>query len=217
MMNGPVIVQFDDKKQRMSILKQDDRSVLVSAPMVFDPKPVDSVTLAVVPVPAITMLNMSVHIDKVSNDPKRAAGTKVGDTDKVRLVYDANAVDARTQRVPLLNFQHFIGGSYMPASPDAKMMPVDDAWLDLSTKPYKVHFKAAVVHGLPIIIDADENARRLTIRSQGADSEVYLTGPYDIDPTPITGAEAIAAGTAAPAGSRPAGPSLNSQSPAATP
>jgi hypothetical protein len=207
-MEQPVIVDFDAKQQRMFILKASDHSVIVSAPMIVDMTPIAGVSLGVVHVPAITALNMAVHIDQVSSDPARAAGMQVGDTDKVRIVYDANTVDPKTHRVALLNFQHFINGKYLPGSPNRVMMPVTDGWLDLGSQPYTVHFKAAVVHGVPIVIDADENTHRLSIRGQGGNA-VYLSGAYEIDPAPITGPEADAAGTPVPAGmpaSAPPGP-----------
>jgi predicted SnoaL-like aldol condensation-catalyzing enzyme len=75
-------------------------------------------------------------------------------------------------------------------------MPTNDAWLDLSRKPYRFHFHAAVTHGVPIIIDADEKTQRLSIRSQADPKVVLISGKYTIDPKPITGPEANTAATA---------------------
>ncbi len=72
----------------------------------------------------------------------------------------------------------------MPARPDPVMMPVGDSWLDLGTKPYRLHFKASVVHGDPILIDVDETARRLTIHPQNDPTAVVISGAYWIDSSP---------------------------------
>jgi hypothetical protein len=143
----------------------------------------------------IVMLNMAVTLDYVSAERSKAAPTKVGDIDRLRIVYDAAAVDPNTHRVRLLNLQHFIAGHYSPAAPDPRMMPLDDAWLDLGVTPYRLHFRAAVVHGDPIIIDIDEVSRRLTIHPQQHPQEAIISGPYAIDSTPITGPEAAVAGS----------------------
>jgi hypothetical protein len=76
------------------------------------------------------------------------------------------------------------------------MMPTDDSWLDTSALPYRLHFKAYVVHGQPIIIDADENTRTLAIHPQNDPASILESGHYEIDPTPSTGPEAMAAGSA---------------------
>jgi hypothetical protein len=143
----------------------------------------------------IVMVNMAVTLDYVSAERSKLASTKIGDIDRLRIVYDADAVDPITHRVRLLNLQHFIGGHYAPPAPDAVNMPLDDAWLDVGTAPYRLHLRAAVVHGDPIIIDIDEASRRLTIHPQQHPKEVIISGLYAIDSTPITGPEAIAAGT----------------------
>ena len=64
-------------------------------------------------------------------------------------------------------------------------MPMDDAWLDLSELPYRIHFMAAVTHGAPILIEFDDKTRRLSIRSQGRPADVRLAGPYVINPVQI--------------------------------
>jgi hypothetical protein len=157
-------------------------------------------SLAAWPSPApvthrLVLLNVTVTLDQVDAAHGAAAHAAVGQVDRVRIVYDADAVDPVTHRVRLLNFQHGIDGHYLPPRPDPVMMPMTDAWLDLGTRPYRMHFKAAVVHGDPILIDVDESTRRLTIHPQAQPSAVLISGPYVIDPTPLTGAEALAAGT----------------------
>jgi hypothetical protein len=143
----------------------------------------------------IVMLSMTVTLDQVSEERSKAAGAKIGDVDRLRLVYDANAVDPGTHRVALLNFQHFIGGQFTPVKPDPKMMPLDDAWLDVGARPYRLHFRAAVVHGDAIIIEADENTQRLVIHPQRQPDQIIIAGPYAIDSTPTSGHDADVAGT----------------------
>jgi hypothetical protein len=141
----------------------------------------------------LVMLRMSVTLDEVG--PGAPPGAKIGNIDKLRLIYDADAIDPLTHRVNLSNFQHYANGSYMPARPDPVSMPMTDAWLDLSHRPYRLHLKAAVVHGAAILIDVDENTRRLTIHPQGDLQKVLIAGPYLIDPTPHGGKSATKAGT----------------------
>jgi hypothetical protein len=191
----PVVVEFNDRTRRFTIFKQSDNSLIISAPYVIDPVPVRGISLMVVTAPAMTMLNMTVALDSVAPGQR----SKVGDVDQVRLVFDANAMDPKTKRVKLTNMQHFIGGKWLPAAVDPVMMPTDDAWLDTSALPYRLHFKAHVVHGQPIIIDADEHTMNLAIHPQQDPTSNLQSGHYEIDPTPITGPEAVAAGSAAPA------------------
>lgn len=141
----------------------------------------------------LVMLRMSVTLDEVGAGAP--PGAKVGNIDKLRVVYDADAIDPLTHRVKLSNFQHYTNGQYMPARPDPVSMPMTDAWLDLSHRPYRMHLKAAVVHGAAILIDVDENTRRLIIHPQDDLQKVLIAGPYLIDPTPLGGKSAIKAGT----------------------
>jgi hypothetical protein len=140
---------------------------------------------------AITMLNMTVTLDEVA--PGQPG--KVGDVDRLRIVYDASAVDPATKQVKLLNLQHFTGGRYFPPAPDPTQMPTDDSWLDTSSTPYRLHYKASVTHGQAIIIEFDENSYRLTIHPQQDPTATLESGVYRIDPVRITGPEAIAAGS----------------------
>jgi hypothetical protein len=132
--------------------------------------------------PPLVALTMYVTLDRVAG-PNAEHG-KVGDVDRIRLTYDPGAVDPATQRVPLVNFQHWQDGKWMPARPDPVMMPVGDSWLDLAQKPYRLHFKASVLHGDAIIIDVDEVTRRLTIHPQSDPTAVVISGAYWIDSSP---------------------------------
>jgi hypothetical protein len=142
--------------------------------------------------PAYIMYDVDVAVDQVAAGEQE----KVGDHDKVRIVYDHSELDPKTQRAGLKNLQHFIMGKWQPEHPDPIMMPMDDAWVDLSAHPYAVHFRAKVTHGKTIIIDLDEHTRRLSIRSQTDPSLVLMSGNYHVESKPITGPEAIAAATA---------------------
>jgi hypothetical protein len=143
--------------------------------------------------PEYVIHEVEIRIDRAAV----SEASKVGDVDHVRIVYDRHAVDPTSHRVKLINFQHLIGGAYRPEHPDPVFMPMNDAWLDLSKEPYRLHFHAAVTHGMPILIDVDARTRRLTIHPQSHPHEVLLSGRYQIDPRPITGAAAQAAATAA--------------------
>jgi len=132
--------------------------------------------------PAHTVaLTMFVTLDRVAAAPDGSRHSKVGDVDRIRLTYDARAVDPTTHRVKLLNFMN---GKYMPPRPDPVMMPVNDSWLDISQVPYRLHFKAAVVHGEAIVIVADEDTRRLTIYRQDDPAAVMISGAYTIERAP---------------------------------
>ena len=200
----PVLVDFDDQTQRMSIRLQSDQSVIVSAPYTVNPVPVaglDTQALLLRP-PAYLALDMDVAIDQAApGEPDT-----VGSHDKLHLVFDASAIDPRTHRVPLKNMQHFIQDKYLPAHPDPVFMPVDDSWLDLSTEPYALHFRARVVHGKPIVIEADEHTHRLVIHPQDHPEAALISGQYQIDPRPISGPEVTAAATPAVPGPMPAAP-----------
>jgi hypothetical protein len=141
--------------------------------------------------PAYAMLNLYVTLDQVAEGER----SKIGDVDHMRVVYDANALDPLTRRVRLINLQHFTGGAFDPPHPDPVMMPMNDAWLDLGSTPYRLHYRAAVTHGKPIVIEFDETTQRLSIRSQQPPAPVLISGPYRFDPTPVAGPEAISAAT----------------------
>jgi hypothetical protein len=191
----PVLVEFDEKAGRFAMLMQKDRSVVLSAPYQIAPASVTEaeVSAALRAPPAYVILNMYVTVDQV------AAGeaSHVGDVDRLRVVYDANAIDPDSKRVPLINLQHFIGGAFNPPHPDAVMMPTNDAWLDLNSAPYRLHYRAQVTHGKPIVIEIDEHTRRLSISSRQEPAGVLISGTYGFDPVALTGPEATAAATVA--------------------
>jgi hypothetical protein len=189
----PVILQFDERSGRFSILQQKNLAVLVAGSYRVDSQPAANVDLvrALRAPPAYVMLNMYVTLDEV------AAGepSQRGDVDRLRVVYDANAIDPVTKHVPLINMQHFIGGAFSPPHPDPVMMPMNDAWLDLSVVPYRLHYRAAVTHGKPIVIQVDETTQRLSIHPQEHPEQTLIAGAYGFDPTPVVGPEALAAAT----------------------
>jgi hypothetical protein len=131
--------------------------------------------------PHLVTLTMYVALDRIAAASDGASHGKVGDMDRIRLTYDADAVDPVTRRVALINFQHWMNGQYLPPHPDPVMMPVTDSWLDLTQIPYRLHFKASVIHGEPIVIEVSESTRRLTIYRQGDPQAVLLSGAYWID------------------------------------
>jgi hypothetical protein len=133
--------------------------------------------------PHLVALIMYVTLDRVAEGPAGSSHGKVGDMDRILLTYDADAVDPVSRRVTLINFQHWMNGHYLPPHPDPVMMPVTDSWLDLKQTPYRLHFRASVVHGEPIVIDVSEDNRRLTIYRQGDPTAILLSGAYWIDPT----------------------------------
>jgi hypothetical protein len=132
--------------------------------------------------PHLVALTMYVTLDRAAAGPDGSSHGKVGDIDRIRLTYDADAVDPVSRRAILINFQHWMNGKYLPPLPDPVMMPVTDSWLDLTQTPYRLHFRASVVHGEPIVIDVGENTRRLTIYRQGDPTAVLISGAYWIDP-----------------------------------
>jgi hypothetical protein len=206
---GTSTTLFDEIARTFSVSSNTDNSIVFLGHYAIDTKAAsgDSVTAVIMsvsagaqsPTPAkstIVMLNVDGVIEYVDPDQK---GYVVGGHDKVRIVYDEAAVDPKTHIVKLLNMQHFVRDHYSPARPNPTQMPMDDAWLDLSSLPYRFHYRASVVHGQPIIIEVDEKARTLSIKSATRPGNpVLLREKYTIDPTPIRGQEAIEAGTPTP-------------------
>lgn len=133
---------------------------------------------------AIVALDIDLPLDQV------AAGRpfKPGDHHRARIFYDDSTIEPATHRVHVLHMQHWMGSvGWVPARLDATSMPMTDAWLDLSRKPYRYHYSSAVIEGgEPVLVDFDEQAQRLTIRLQ-SDRTVVLSAPYAIDPTPVAG------------------------------
>jgi hypothetical protein len=114
---------------------------------------------------------------------------KAGDHNQMRVVYDDAAVDPHTRRARLLNVQHPVDGGFAPAVPDPSDMPVDDAWIDLSAKAPRVHFRAVVTHGKPIVITLDESTRRFELRPADAAQPPLLSGSYVVALRSTSGAD----------------------------
>lgn len=134
----------------------------------------------------IIALDIDIVLDQVSPEEP---GMKVGMHHKARIYYDDSKIDPATHRVRALHQQHT--PMLIPKHLDPEAEPMSNAWLDLSAKPYRYHYAASPVGGgwpFPYAILFDEQAMRMTIRKQ-SDGSLLLSGPYTIDPTPITGPE----------------------------
>ena len=132
----------------------------------------------------IVALDIDIVLDRVS--PEEPA-MKVGMHHEARIYYDDSTIDSATHRVRVLHQQHT--PMLIPKHLDPGAEPMSNAWLDLSAKPYRYHYAASPVSGswpFPYAILFDEQAMRMTIRKQ-SDGSLLLSGPYTINPTPITG------------------------------
>jgi hypothetical protein len=138
-----------------------------------------------------------------------------GKVHEARIFYDDAKIDPVTKRVAILHQQHT--PMLIPYHPDPAQMPVANAWLDLSAKPYRYHMAAspAVVPRPdgslpwpPYAILFDEVSARMTIRKQ-ADGSLELSGPYVVG-EPLSGPEIdwVIYGKGPPKGAqaRPPGP-----------
>ena len=146
----------------------------------------------------IVALHMTVTLDTVGTAQAAGGRRKLGDIDELHLVFNAAVIDKQTKRVKLLNVQHLTLGEYQPVTPDPVAMPVTDAWLDMATVPYRLHFRAAVNHAARILIVANESSRRLTIHPQDRPLDVEISGPYVIESKWLRSAAITRAGTPAP-------------------
>jgi hypothetical protein len=134
----------------------------------------------------IVALDIDIVLDKVSPEEK---GMAVGAHHNCRIFYDDSTIDPATHRVRVLHEQHT--PMLIPKHLDPLQEPMSNAWLDLSSKPYRYHYAASPGGGnwpFPYAIVFDETTLRMTIRKQ-SDGSLLLSGPYSIDPTPITGPE----------------------------
>lgn len=131
----------------------------------------------------IIALDIEITMDKVS--PQRQ---NMGGVHKARVFYDDTKIDAATKRVPVIHEQHT--PMMIPKHLNPGQMPMSNAWLDLSSQPYKYHFAAAPTTGFPdpYFILFDEKTMRMTIYDQ-KDGSMLLSGIYKVLPTPITGPE----------------------------
>jgi len=138
----------------------------------------------------VVALDIDIVLDQVSPEEK---GMTAGMHHNCRIFYDDSTIDAATHRVRVLHEQHT--PMLIPKHLDPLQEPMSNAWLDLSAKPYRYHYAASPGGGnwpFPYTILFDEKAMRMTIRKQ-SDGSLLLSGPYTIDPAPITGPEIDAA------------------------
>lgn len=139
----------------------------------------------------IVARNISIVID--ATDPARASD--IGATHISRIFYDDSAIDPVTQRVPILHNQHT--PMLIPFHPDPAIMPMSNAWLDLSTHPLRYHMAGSPavepradgsLPYEPYAVLFDETSRRMTIRSQ-ADGHLILAGNYTVSDETLSGPE----------------------------
>lgn len=139
----------------------------------------------------IVARDISIVMDR--SDPSHAGD--VGKTHEARIFYDTSKIDPKTQRVPILHQQHT--PMLIPFHPDPAVMPVANAWLDLSSKPYRYHMAASpAVEPLPngklpwepyaILFDAE--TQRMAIRRQ-SDGALELGGKYTVSDAVLRGPE----------------------------
>ena len=130
-----------------------------------------------------------IHMDQA--DPSHQGD--VGKIHEARIFYDDAAIDPVTHRVAILHQQHT--PMHIPFHPDAAEMPVSNAWLDLSHKPYAYHMAASPAVRLkpdgtqmwaPYAILFDEQSHRMTIRRQ-SDGGLELSGPYTVSDEALSG------------------------------
>lgn len=124
-------------------------------------------------------------------DPSHAAD--VGKVHEARIYYDDAMIDPVTHRVPILHQQHT--PMLIPFHPDPATMPVGNAWLDLSSKPYAYHMAASPavqarpdgsLPWQPYAIVFDEKTQRMTIRRQ-SDGSLELSGKYVVGEEALSG------------------------------
>jgi hypothetical protein len=132
---------------------------------------------------------ITIHIDQVGLTHQ----SDLGKTHEARILYDDAQIDPSTHRVKILHEQHT--PMLIPAHPDAVIMPVANARLDLGSKPYRYHRAASPgvacrPDGKPMFgaytIVFDENTHRMTIRNQQTGA-LELSGPYVVGDTVLTG------------------------------
>jgi hypothetical protein len=210
----PLVALFEGDSQRMAMLARPDFHMLIAGKYLINPKPLTAAEVAAPPpnahnpdtmpmmsgmprppdapppavhAPAhrIVALDVDITIDQLSPEEK---GMTVGMHHEARLFYDEADVDPVTHRVALLHEQHT--PVLIPKHLNAAQMPMSNAWIDLSGTPIRYHFAAAPTAAIPFayFILFDENTMRMTIRKQ-SDGSLLLSGPYTVNPKPITGPE----------------------------
>ena len=203
-----IVALFEADTQRMAMLARPDFHVLIAGKYTIDPTPLTDAQVAAPPPNAhrpdtmpmmsgtppamdslakshIVALDVDIVLDQVSAEEKMM---HVGQHHEARVFYDETKIDPLTHRVALLHEQHT--PALIPRHLDPAQMPISNAWLDLSSEPYRYHFAAAPTTAIPFVyfILFDEHTMRMTIRKQ-SDGSLLLSGPYTVKPTPITGPE----------------------------
>jgi len=140
----------------------------------------------------IVARDIKIVMDKTSPDHK----ADLGKTHEARIYYDDSTIDPVTHRVKILHQQHT--PMRIPKHPDPAVMPVANAWLDLSSEPYSYHMAASpalpdMPPGMkapwaPYAILFDENSHRMTIRRQ-SDGVLELSGKYTVGTEVLSGPE----------------------------
>lgn len=137
----------------------------------------------------IVARDIKVVIDKTNAEH---AGD-MGKVHEARIYYDDALIDPVTHRVAILHEQHT--PMLIPFHPDPAVMPVANAWLDLSSKPYIYHLAASpavqprpdgTMPWKPYAILFDETTQRMTIRHQ-SDGELELSGKYVVGDEVLSG------------------------------
>lgn len=155
----------------------------------------------------IVARDILIHMDQA--DPSH--NDDVGKVHEARIYYDDAQIDPVTHRVAILHQQHT--PMHIPFHPDAAEMPVSNAWLDLSHKPYAYHMAASPAVRLkpdgtqmwsPYAILFDEQSHRMTIRRQ-SDGGLELSGPYTVSDEAVSGPEIdwVIHGSGPPPGASP--------------
>jgi hypothetical protein len=151
------------------------------------------VLLAALPADArIVARDIQIVMDQVSPDHQ----SDLGKTHEARIYYDDSTIDPVTHRVKILHQQHT--PMLIPKHPDPAVMPVANAWLDLSSQPYRYHMAASpalppLPPGMkamwePYAILFDETNGRMTIRKQ-SDGSLELSGKYTVSAEVLSGPE----------------------------
>ncbi len=154
----------------------------------------------------IVARDISIVMDQANDEHKG----DIGKTHEARIYYDDAKIDPVTKRVPILHQQHT--PMLIPYHPDPAIMPVGNAWLDLSSKPYRYHMAASpavqpLANGklpwAPYAIVFDEDSQRMTIRRQ-SDGVLELSGKYTVSEEAHTGPDVdqVIYGKGPPAGAK---------------
>lgn len=128
-------------------------------------------------------LAMDVELDQVA--PEDAKMYRVGGHNLDRIAYDDTKIDPVTRKVKIIYMAHYVGGAWHPTE------PTETSTLDLSSKPYKLDFTAAVNHGRPLVVLFEGPTQRMAMLTR-PDFRMLIAGKYTIDPTPLSPAQIAA-------------------------